>query len=309
MLLFGGKGGVGKTTLAAAVALRSADRGVRTLLVSTDPAHSAGDIFGVTLGDEPGVIVSNLDVLEIDPAREADRYMEEVRRRSASVTPIGLLPEVERQMDLARLAPGAEDAALFNRVTLVLDEQGSRYDRMIFDTAPVGHTLQLLRLPEQMGAWMRTLIGRRRKLSALSRMWHAVAPDEAGPEPDAMLAHLEARQERFERTRAVLTDARRTAFVFVVIPERLVIVETERAMGTLGRYGVPVAGVVVNRVIPADADGAFVARRRERQAEYLRMIEERLGGVPNVRVPLFDRDVIGLEALRDLAGHLHLHAS
>lgn len=243
LLFFGGKGGVGKTTLAAAFALVAADRRLRTLLVSTDPAHSTSDILGARLGPEPTAVVTALDAMEIDPAREADRYIAEVKARIAETTPPRLLAEVERQIDVARVSPGAEEAALFERFARVVDDAGGRYDRIVFDTAPLGHTLRLLALPEQMDAWMRGLIGRRRKLHALGRMWRRVAGAavgeralaDAGEPDDPVLQALEDRQARFVRLRRALTDREQSAFVFVVIPERLPIAETERSVRVLGK--------------------------------------------------------------------------
>ena len=303
---FGGKGGVGKTTVAAAAALASADAGRRTLLVSTDPAHSTGDILEARLGPEPTKVAPGLDALEIDPAEAADRYIAEVKARVREVTSPRMLAEVEREIDVARAAPGAHEAALFDRFTDLMALAGGAYDRVIFDTAPTGHTLRLLGLPELMGAWVDGLVARRRKLSSLGRMWRRAAGAAAGsggddPDPDdPVLAALERRQARFRRAREIVTDPAMTAFWFVVVPERLPILETARAVETLARYGIPVGGVVVNRVLPPEADGAFMARRRAREAEYLARIDAELAGHPRVRITLRAEDVTGLDALRRL---------
>lgn len=302
MLFFGGKGGVGKTTLAAAFAVLAAERGLRTLLVSTDPAHSTADILAAPLGAEPREVVPRLWAQELDPTREADRYIAEVKARIADATPPRLLAEVERQIDIARVTPGAEEAALFDRFARIMENAGGAYDRILFDTAPLGHTLRLLSLPEQMEAWVSGLISRRQKVNVLGRMWRraagAAAAGETAQGNDPVLAALEDRRDRFVRARAALTDARRAAFVFVVIPEQLPLIETEKAVRTLAKYGLAVGGVIVNRVLPDSAEGAFLARRREREAGYLDRIEQAFGGYPIHRVPLFDADVHGLDALR-----------
>lgn len=306
ILFFGGKGGVGKTTLAAATALRSAEAGDSTLLVSTDPAHSTGDILEAELGPEPRTVIPGLEALEIDPVVEADAYIRGVKARVADVTPPRLAGEVERQIDVARVSPGAEEAALFERFARILEEE-SRYDRIVFDTAPTGQTLRLLSLPELMGAWIGGLVDRRRKVSALGRMWRHVAGAAAATgskPPDPVLDALEERQRTFLGARRVLTDDRRTAFLFVIVPDRLPILETSRAMTTLTEHGIPVGGLFVNRVLPDGSVGEFLERRRKRQATHLSEIEVRFRSWPSAHVPLLEADPTGLTALREVARHL-----
>lgn len=302
---FGGKGGVGKTTMAAVAALESAGRGLKTLLVSTDPAHSTGDILQKELSDRPRPIIADCWAMEIDPELEADRYVEEVKSRIREAAPPRLLSEVERQVDIARVSPGAAEAALFDRFTRILEEEGSEYDRIIFDTAPTGQTLRLLSLPELMTAWMSGLISRRKKVSAMARMWRNVAgSDRRDDEPDdPLLSALERRRARFHRARQILTDAAQTAFLFVVVPERLPIWETEKAVQALARHRVPVGGIIVNQIIPpnpggADGDESFLQNRRERQEGYLARISDNLGDWPLYRVFLQETDPVGVDALQ-----------
>jgi arsenite-transporting ATPase len=307
ILFFGGKGGVGKTTLAAAHALLCAERGFRTLLVSTDPAHSTGDILEAELGPEPREVLANLWAMEIDPVREADLYIQDVKARIAETTPPRLVSEVERQIDIARLTPGAEEAALFERFTRLMEEAGGRFDRILFDTAPLGHTLRLLSLPEQMTSWMSALIGRRRKVNALGRMWRRVAGSaagEAGRKEDPVLSALEERRARFERARDTVSDPDRVAFVFVTIPELLPILETQKAVEALGRYGIPIGAVYVNRVLPESGDGRFLERRRERESEYLDRIENAFERQAVHRIPLLETDVHGVHVLRRVVAAL-----
>jgi arsenite-transporting ATPase len=308
----GGKGGVGKTTVAAALALASADRGCRTLLVSTDPAHSTGDILETELADTPRPVAPGLDAIELDPAAEAESYIDEVKGRLADAVPPRLVAEVERQIDVARVSPGAEEAALFERFARLLDESES-WDRVVFDTAPTGQTLRLLGLPELMAAWMRGLIDRRKQLGAAERMWRRVAGAAAGagegPGEDPVLAALERRRERFLRTRVLLTDPGAAAFLFVLTPERLPLRETERAVRSLEKYGIPVGGIVVNQVLAPGSEDAFHASRRERQGEVLAEIERTFASLPSCRLALRDRDVVGLQALRAIGRELTVGGS
>jgi arsenite-transporting ATPase len=303
-VFFGGKGGVGKTTLAAAAALSSSDAGARTLLVSTDPAHSTSDILECQLGPEPQRVEGDLWAMEIDPAREADRYVADVKARIADTTPPRLWAEVERQIDVARVSPGAEEAALFDRFTRILDDEATDHDRIVFDTAPTGQTLRLLSLPELMHAWIGGLIGRRKQVNIAARMWRTVAGEAAGSrgrDDDPVLRTLEERRSRFVRARSLLTDAVRTVFHFVLVPERLPILETERAVEALVKYSIPVGTVFVNRVLPTGAGDGFLAQRRERERVYLDRIAEAFPQLPLTRVPLWETDVVGTAALRRLA--------
>lgn len=301
ILFFGGKGGVGKTTLAAARALESASEGSRTLLVSTDSAHSTSDALGCELGPEPREVTQRLWALELDPAVETERFMTDVKERVGHATPPRLAGEVQRQMDIARASPGAEEAALFDRFTRIVEEGG--FDRIIFDTAPSGQTLRLLTLPELMTTWMGTLIAQRKKVMSLGRMWRNVAGEAAGAGTrgrDVVLDALVERRERFERTRAVLGDSERTAFVFVTVAEKLPILETDRVIGALAGHGIPVGGVIVNQVLPRSTTDPFLSRRKEREADQLADIEKRFRKWPVAYLSLLERDPVGTDELSRL---------
>ena len=174
-------------------------------------------------------------------------------------------------------------------------------------SAPTGHTLRLLSLPETMTAWITGLIAHRKKVNILGRMWRNVAGAAAGShrdQQDPVLQALEQRKHRFEKARQLVTDRDRTAFAFVVIPERLPILETAKAVAALDKYGIPVGGVFVNRVLPTHAEGEFLQRRRRREAGYLEEINERFSAHGTQCVPLMEEDVVGVEALRQLGCRL-----
>lgn len=288
LLLFGGKGGVGKTTCAAAAALAAAQAGRRVLLISTDPAHSTSDALGVELGASPRRVLPGFDAAEIDAAREARRYLEDVQARVGRLFSPSIARQAARQIEAAADTPGLEEAAVLERLMDLVGAR-DRYELTIVDTAPTGHTLRLLRMPETMGVWVTALAKARRAAAA-----------ESG-DADPLLEALELRLARLDAWRRQLTDARATAFALVVTPERLPIEETARAAEALDRIGVDVGAVIVNRVLPPDADGAFLDARRAQEAQYLSEIERRFARLPRVRIFQQRRDVHGLAALREVA--------
>lgn len=314
ILFVGGKGGVGKTTTAAALALRFAERGERCLLVSTDPAHNLGDLFDVRIGEKETRIRDGLFALEVDPEAEADRHLESVRRGMRSLVRPEMYHEVDRQMELTRLSPGAVEAALLERVARLMIEAGDRYDRVLFDTAPTGHTLRLLSLPEIMSAWMDGLLRHRDRADELAKQQKRVGPppgedlsflDRPQEEEDDRSRRIRAilmeRRDTFAKARALMLDPDVTGFFLVLVPEKLPILESRMALDALERFQVPVLGLVVNRVLPEGELGDFLESRREQERSYLHRIRETFPGVPVAHLPLLARDAEGEEGLRTLS--------
>ena len=293
VLLFGGKGGVGKTTCAAATALAASRRGRRVLLVSTDPAHSTSDIFERPFGATEQEILPSLVGLEIDPAAEARRYIADVKARATALFKTSINTRALEQIDIAGSMPGIEDAALFDRVADVILTRAGDYDLVVLDTAPTGHTLQLLRMPAAMSGWLRALADSRRQM----------LPDDR-TETDEIVAALDARIARLDALRTRLTSHRDTAFVLVLIPERLPLDETVRAAEQLEQSGLSLGGIVVNRVLPADAGGAFIEARRRQQQVYLAEIDRRFAGAHRVRIAERPSDVHGIADLQAVAASL-----
>jgi arsenite-transporting ATPase len=291
VLFFGGKGGVGKTTCAAATALAASRAGKRVLLVSTDPAHSTSDIFERSIGPEPVALLPNLWGLEIDAATESARYVGEVKDRVRQLFGHSILKEAYKQIDLAASMPGAEEVALFDRMGGLIRGDDTRFDLVIFDTAPTGHTLRLVRMPELMDAWIRALTTSRRAMLGI----------EGDEKDDPILVSLKQRFDRLQTLRARLMSGRVTAFVLVLIPERLPIEETARAAAQLDETGVKVGGLIVNRVLPAETADAFLQARRAQEQVYLDEIASRFASRPRVYLPQYPRDVYGLASLGPVA--------
>lgn len=313
-LLVGGKGGVGKTTIAAALANLGAERGKSSLVVSTDPAHSLGDIFGQPIGPRKTPLAAGLVGLEIDPEVETSRYIGEVKRNMRRLVRPDLYSEVDRQMDLAREAPGAAEAAMLERIAELMAESLNEYDLVIFDTAPTGHTLRLLSLPEVMAAWSEGLLRHQERAGHFGRILAKLG--QRKPKGDALtyLDHeserrssdsasmirelLLERRRKFHRARRFLLDAKLTGFLLVLIPERLPILESRKAWQLLTRFHIPVAAMVVNRVLPRAAEGEFFQKRREQEAVYLREIDQTFATIPRYHVPLLEQDVHDFAAIR-----------
>jgi arsenite-transporting ATPase len=291
VLFFGGKGGVGKTTSASATALAASKAGKRVLLVSTDPAHSTSDIFEREIGPEPVELLPNLWGLEIDGAIESQRYVAGVKERIQALFGHHILKEAHKQIDLAASMPGAEEMALFDRMGGLIRGEDQRFDLIVFDTAPTGHTLRLIRMPELMEAWIRALSKSRQAMLGITQ-------DE---KTDPVLMSLTDRLEGLREFRARLLSPRISAFILVLVAERLPIEETARAIEQLNEAGVTVGGLVVNRVLPATSPDPFLQSRHAQEVIYLEEIDRRFAKHAMVRVPQLPSDVHGIKTLEVLS--------
>lgn len=294
VLFFGGKGGVGKTTCASAFALGASAVGKRVLLVSTDPAHNTADIFERPIGPEPVELRPSLHAMEIDAPTESRRYVENVKENIRQLFGHSILKEANRQIDLAATMPGAEEVALFDRIGALVAGEDDRFDLIVFDTAPTGHTLRLIRMPELMEAWIR----------ALSRSRRAMLGADQDDSQDPIMLSLSDRLERLRGMRARLMSGRTAGFVLVLIPERLPVEETARAIDQLDEAGVRVAAIVVNRVLPEKSNDPFLTARRDQETVYLDEIKQRFSAYPRVQIPQLASDVYGLAALQRVSGYL-----
>ena len=297
ILFFGGKGGVGKTTCASALALAAAKRGKRVLLVSTDPAHSTSDIFERLFSREEEEIYPGIVGVEVDGDFEARRYIETVKNQIAKLFSSSVLKEAERQIELVSTMPGVEEVALFDRMGDLIVTCVDSYDLIIFDTAPTGHTMRLLRMPELMSSWIAALSKRRKNLITLNRN---IEREESG-EADPILTTLERRKEKLELVRARLMQHNFTGFVLVLVPERLPIEETVRAAGLLRDSNVNVCGIIVNRVLPENLNGAFYEARRKQEQTYCEESRRRFAEYPSIWIRQFETDIYGIKNLDRLS--------
>ncbi|WP_271853640.1 ArsA family ATPase [Planococcus maritimus] len=299
IIFVGGKGGVGKSTSAAAIAWQSAQAGYKTLLVSTDPAHNVGDIFNEQIGGRTKEIADNLYALEIDPEIETDKYIKGVKNNIRGTVHTSMMEEVNRQLDTAKASPGADEAALFDKLIHIILEERQHFDKLVFDTAPTGHTIRLLSLPELMGVWIEGLLDKRRKTNEN----YTALLNDGEPREDPIYEVLRERQERFSKAREILLDAKQTGFVFVLNPERLPILETKKALELLDKYHLHVKTLIINKVLPEQVEGAFFQERKKHETKYMDMIQETFPKQQLLYIPLFSQDIISKRQLEQFSQH------
>ncbi len=299
IVLYTGKGGVGKTSTAAATALRCAQRGQRTIVFSTDIAHSLADSLDRPLGPEPVEVAPNLWAQESDVYYNVAKYYRVIQDWMHSLFAWRGLDDVMAE-ELA-VIPGMDElASLF---WIAEHHDSGRYDTIIVDCAPTGETLRLLAMPESARWWLEKIFPIQRRVAKLTgplvqRMTGMPMPD------DRVFAAGEELFFRLDRMHTLLADPGLASVRLVVNPEKMVIKEAQRTYTYLNLYGYVVDMVVVNRVMPVEAEGGYFAQWREQQGRYFTMIEEGFSPLPIRRVPYFEQEVVGLEMLDRLGQQL-----
>ena len=299
ILLFTGKGGVGKTTCAAATALRAAERGLKTLVLSTDPAHSLSDALARPLGPEPEEVAPNLFAQEVDLYYSMKKYWGNMRELLRIAFRWQGVTEIAAE-ELAALPGMAEGSAL---LWLEQFHREGDYDLLVVDSAPTGETLTLLTLPQATQWWLRKAFPFQK--TAFKTLGFAVRTTTGLP-LDKGYDELEAIFDKLERIQAVLTDPDVCSVRLVMNPEKMVIEEARRAHTYLQLYEYGVDAVLVNRVLPDEAGaGGYWKRYLETQAGYLEQIHTSFEPLPILQVPHLGQEVFGLDLLRQIGRGLY----
>ena len=292
IIFFGGKGGVGKTTCSASCAIFSAKSGLKTLLVSTDPAHSTSDIFEKKIEDNITNILPNLDSIEISGEKESKIYMDNVKISLKNVVSPIIIEQITKQIDAASISPGTEEAALFDKMIEIITEKTEEYDRIIFDTAPTGHTVRLLSLPELLGSWLDTLIIKRTKaISLMSMADHNGHAEKTDIEEDAVIKILRRRYDKINQAKKIMMDDKLLSFIFVINAEKLPIDETVKAINILEKYNVLVDGLIVNKILPDNMQDDFWKSKKEQEQKYLDIINETFKDKKIFKLPMLQEDM------------------
>lgn len=296
-ILSGGKGGVGKTSCAGAMAVLSANRGFRTLVLSTDPAHSLSDSFDQDLSGGEVIPIEgfkNLWGMEINTEKGMQEFQETLGQSS-------LGPEAEMASSLmgdmsGMSPPGSDEAMAFGKILEFIDD--ASYDRVIFDTAPTGHTLKLLELPDQLDSWLGKLLTMRQRLSSMMGGLRAMMG--GAQQEDNSWEMLQQTKDKIRAARVQLSDPSITQFVIVMIPESMAVFETQRLLTNLNNWQIPANHIIVNQLIPPNPSCQFCTKRYEMQQNNFEDIGELYSDLDLIPVPLFDGEVRGIEELTKL---------
>jgi arsenite/tail-anchored protein-transporting ATPase len=304
-LFFGGKGGVGKTSVAGATALRLATQGRRTLLASTNPVHSLSGLLGqdVSAGHTAIRGVANLWAYEIDTRETIERSKKEIREKIQWFLKFAdISTKADDFVESATMNPAFEESAMFeNMVEMMLKKE---YDVYVFDTAPTANARRLLGMSKVYSLWVDKMLRSREEARTLREMLSFTKKKEADP----LLEYLLGFRQRMGQAQRLLTDAGKTAFFFVTLPEALPIAVITRFIGWFQEFGIPVGGVIVNMVIDRKALGAdvpeFVLNRMQMQDDHMETIRARFDDRVRAVVPLFDQELRGAAMLETAAGAL-----
>jgi len=303
-IMFGGKGGLGKTTFSAATGYWLAKQGKRVLVFSVDPQASLSDIFKTDIfGKGPVKVMENLWAQEIDADRHIREYQDEVRAKILDMYGLAEVPqEIEDYIQAASSEPAMEESAIFDSVVDILS--AGDYDYYIYDLVPLGHALYYLSMAKVYDEWIGKITHLREEMREYEEVAARMRRQKEVAE-DQILAELQYIRGRINAASQILTDRERTAFFFVVIPEQMILLDTAKAAEMFARFNVPIAGYIVNRVLPESlleqGVPAYLRNRMEMQRGQLAEIDQSFGSRVLGRIPELERDVTGLEMIERVA--------
>ncbi len=296
ILLYTGKGGVGKTSVAAATALRCAELGYRTVVVSTDAAHSLADSFDLNIGNEPVELAPNLKGQEIDVLHQMERYWGTVQEWLATVMSWRGVNDLIA--DEASVLPGMDELASLLQIVYLRDSK--EYDVVIVDCAPTGETLRLLSLPEVAKWYLSRIFPLQRSMARVAGPLLKSIADLPIPD-DKVFESIKGLILQLDRMHELLSDPKESSVRLVLNPEKMVIKEAQRTFTYLNLYGYSTDLVISNRIIPANVGDQYFDAWKGSQERYGRLVEEAFTPLPIFKVPLMDQEVVGADMLRKMA--------
>ena len=305
--MFGGKGGLGKTTFSAAAGYYLASLGHKVLVFSVDPQASLSDIFKQDLfGKGPIKVAENLWAQEIDADQRVKAYQDEIRQKIRDMYGFKDLPEeIESYIQAASAEPAMEESAIFDAVVDIV--VAGDYDYYIYDLVPLGHALYYLSMATVYDAWIGKITALREQMREYDQVAAHLKKD-ATMDEDAILDELLYIKDRIQSSSRILTDKEKTAFFFVLVPEEMIIMDTLKAAELFAKFKVPLSGYIVNRVLPATLGlehiPEYLRHRLEMQGKYLGKIKETFGAQVLTQVPELERDVTGLNMISRVADYL-----
>jgi arsenite/tail-anchored protein-transporting ATPase len=303
-IMFGGKGGLGKTTFSAATAYWLAQQGKKVLVFSVDPQASLSDIFQQDIfGKGPVKIMENLWAQEIDADKHIKTYQNEIRQKILDMYGFDKVPdEIEQYIQAASAEPAMEESAIFDAVVDIV--VGGDYDYYIYDLVPLGHALYYLSMAKVYDEWINKITKLREEMREYEEMVSRMKREKETDE-DQILTELLYIRTRINASSSILTDKEKTGFFFVVIPEEMILIDTAKAAELFAKFDVPIMGYVVNRVVPRELlkenIPAYLKNRIEMQDKYLEQIKTTFGQQVAAHVPELERDVTGLEMIKKLS--------
>ena len=306
-IMFGGKGGLGKTTFSAATAYYLAKQGHRVLVFSVDPQASLSDIFKRDIFGKGAVeIMPNLFAQEIDADQRIKAYQDEIRKKIFDMYGFDKIPEeIESYIQAAAAEPAMEESAIFDEVVDIV--VAGKYDYYIYDLVPLGHALYYLSMASVYDEWIERITKLREDMRQYEEMAAAITK-EKDLEEDMILKELQYIKHRISTSSSILTDRQKTAFFFVIIPEEMILIDTQKAAQLFAKFNVPLSGYVVNRVIPESLASQdipeYLRNRLLMQKGHLKKIDELFGDGVLARIPEFERDITGLPMIEKMADAL-----
>jgi len=303
--MFGGKGGLGKTTFSAATAYYLAKQGKKVLVFSVDPQASLSDIFKQNIfGKGPTEIIPNLYAQEIDADKRVKAYQNEIRQKILDMYGMAQIPEeIESYIQAAAAEPAMEESAIFDEVVDIVVKGG--YDYYIYDLVPLGHALYYLSMASVYDNWIDNITNLRQQMREYDQVAAVIRRDKEELDEDAILNELLYIKDRINKSSRILTDKKMTAFFFVLTAEEMIISDTLKAAELFAKFDVPLSGYIINRVLPAELKDQnipeYLKNRLVMQEHYLKVIDNRFGKEILARVPEMERDVTGLEMIEKVA--------